>query len=45
MSIVLLMRVAAVVCFVLVALNVPNSRINYLGLGLTLWVASGLIPS
>jgi len=44
MTIGLVLRVAALVCFVLVALNVPNTRINLLGAGLSLWVASDLFP-
>lgn len=45
MTIALLMRIAALICFVLVALKVPPTRIDYLGAGLTLWLASALIPT
>ena len=38
MTIDLVLRVLATVCFFLVAINAPPSRLSYLGAGLFLWV-------
>lgn len=41
-SIPLILLIAALVCFILVAANFP-SRINLLGLGLALWVLAVIV--
>ncbi len=42
-SLSLLLLVLAFLCFILVAIGVPSSRINLLALGLALWVLTLLI--
>lgn len=43
--VILILLVAAFVCFVLAALGVGAGRVSLLALGLALWVLTALIPA
>jgi len=41
---IIILLIAALICFALAAFNVGGGRLNLLGAGLALWVLTELIP-